>query len=280
MKIYYESSSGKIIDLKGKTYRLQTGSFFDYEWNYESTTYTNRNGGSIDKFTRGITKEDIKIAVTARSKELYYEALNELFETIEADVRKLKPGKLYVGDYYLSCYMYKTKKENWEHGAQFLDNTLYVVAEYPFWCREKKFSFFPQNTGRDDSEFLDYPFDYPYDYACDLTVSYMDNDNYADSDFLMVIYGPCVSPGVTIGGHLYNVDTILYDGELLTIDSRKNTAIRTRYNGITVNEFNARNKDYNLFKKIPNENNVVNWNTSFGFDVTLFQERSEPKWTF
>ena len=38
--------------------------------------------------------------------------------------------------------------------------------------------------------------------------------------------------------------------------------------------------DINLFKKIPNENNVVSWNTSFGFDVTLFQERSEPKWTF
>jgi alginate O-acetyltransferase complex protein AlgI len=34
-----------------------------------------------------------------------------------------------------------------------------------------------------------------------------------------------------------------------------------------------------VFEKIPSGNNIVVWDGNWGFDITLFEERSEPKWT-
>ena len=42
------------------------------------------------------------------------------------------------------------------------------------------------------------------------------------------------------------------------------------------NLFNFRNKTDSIFAKIPGGNLTIAWDASFGVDITVFQEKSEP----
>ena len=43
--------------------------------------------------------------------------------------------------------------------------------------------------------------------------------------------------------------------------------------------YNARNKLQSVFEKIPSGASVLSWEGDFGVDLTIFDERSEPKWS-
>ena len=97
---------------------------------------------------------------------------------------------------------------------------------------------------------------------------------------MITVYGPCTNPRITIGGNIYEVKTKLDTGEYLLIDSRAGTIYRVRVNGIKVNEFDSRNtEEGSVFKKIQPGYNLISWDGTFGFDLLLYVERSEPEWT-
>ena len=50
-------------------------------------------------------------------------------------------------------------------------------------------------------------------------------------------------------------------------------------NGTMQNIFEKRAKDKSIFEPIPSGSLAVNWNGEFGFDFTVFKERSVPKWS-
>ena len=108
---------------------------------------------------------------------------------------------------------------------------------------------------------------------------FIDNDHYAACDFRLIIYGPCDNPEIRINGHLYKVTVHLAAGDYLEIDSRDNTVYQVKLDGRRINLFNQRDKESGIFEKIPTGRCSVYWATEgFGFDLTLFQERSEPVW--
>ena len=82
---------------------------------------------------------------------------------------------------------------------------------------------------------------------------------------------------MSIAGHPYRVETTVYEGERLVIDSKKGTVKKIGRLGEVVDCYNARQKDYSVFQKIPPGLNVFQWSGGFGVDITLFDERSEPK---
>ena len=88
-----------------------------------------------------------------------------------------------------------------------------------------------------------------------------------------------MNPKIHIAGHTYEVNCEIGADEYLTIDSLDKTIVLKKNDGTTVNCFNLRNRDSYIFQTIPQGKNVVLWDNSFGFDVILFEERSEPKWT-
>ena len=102
---------------------------------------------------------------------------------------------------------------------------------------------------------------------------------FADANFKLVIYGAVTNPAITIGGHVYQVNCTVAAGEYLTIDSLTKKIFLTGSGGAVTNKFNDRNRDSYIFEKIPAGANAVAWSGSFGFDVTIYEERSEPKWT-
>lgn len=122
--------------------------------------------------------------------------------------------------------------------------------------------------------------DYRYDYYHNHQRAQLNNDHFAETDFRMLIYGPCTEPKIWIGDHLYHMAATLYDSEYIVIDSRKRTIVKYARNGVQENLFNKRDKENYIFKKIPNGKSAVKWNATFPFDVILFQERSEPPWSY
>lgn len=282
MKIYYQNNSGQILDFMKWPYKIRDSELLGYEWSYTGTENTGiKSGGTISAIRKKIAKTSMTIAVSARSKEEYSQALERFLSTAEADILSGMPGKLYVNDYYYLCYIYSSDKKEWGYMAPFLENKVKIVSPYPFWCRELTKSFLKGNavSVQAEDEYLYYPFGYAYRYSFPHNTGFLENDHYAPCDFRCVIYGPCEDPAIRINGHLYEVTAVLYAGDYLQIDSRDNTVVRHRSDGRQMNLFNMRNKDSSLFEKIPTGRCAVTWNTgSFGFDLTLFQERSEPRW--
>lgn len=271
-EIYYLSDNGRKLYLDRYPFWMQTGDFLDYEW-----IYTVRNNRIIG-FEKEVAEKDFKITVFGDNEEKYGNNWNLLHEIFETDIHGLTPGRLYFGEYYLSCYVFMSEKSEWEYDCNLCDNYFRLVTDYPFWIKEATKQFLPQSSA-DTTDGLDFPFDFAFDFASDqVGLAKWSVDHYAPSDFQMIIYGPCTEPRILINGHPYQIHTELEASDYLIIDSRKNTVTKYLANGTTVNLYNSRNFKYSVFEKIPAGDLTINWSGDFGFDITLYLERSEPKW--
>lgn len=74
------------------------------------------------------------------------------------------------------------------------------------------------------------------------------------------------------------LDGTISAGESLLIDSLTKTITLTKADGTKENWFDKRNRDSYIFQEIPPGQNTVVWNDYFGFDLTIIEKRSEPKW--
>ncbi len=269
MNIKYVNSMHQEVKLNAEPYKMLVSDILDHEWEPEEF------GERILGFKKSICKKTVNVDVIKNSKESSRALSNKLVDFFEGDVRRASPGKLYIGEYYLPCYIYSAAKTRWETDVV-MSCELGIVTDYPFWCRERLFSF-RADVGVQEG-FLDYPYDYSYDYASPSNMRFLHNDHYYESDFKCIVYGPCENPRFMINEHIYEVRTLLYDNEYLAFDSRDKSLVKTDYQGNESVIFNSRNKEYDLFRKIPPGRNNVTWNLGFDFDIILFQERSEPKW--
>ena len=119
---------------------------------------------------------------------------------------------------------------------------------------------------------------YVTDYTTNLLGKSLNNTDFIETNFRMVIYGACENPEVIIAGHKYQVNVSIAENEYLTIDSVEKTIVLTHTDGTRENCFNSRNRDSYIFEKIPSGVSGVS-SGHFKFDVTLLEERSEPRWT-
>lgn len=206
------------------------------------------------------------------------EDLDSVIQAFEFDVANISPGKLVLGDWYINCLI--TSSSTNEYGENYIKKNVGIYCPYPRWIREKKYSYYKEAEESENEDFLDFPFDFLIDLHSDSNYSSgsIRNELLTPAHFKMVIYGPCVNPLISIAGHVYQVNTVVSADEYLVINSRDEKVYRVTRNGLKINEFNNRNKQSPVFEKIPAGTSSVVWNRSFGFDIVLFQERSEPEW--
>lgn len=254
------------------------------------------------------------ITVFGKTEEEYAHNINTLHQAFERDVLKNTPGRLYFGEYYLSCFVYTSEKTEWEYGCNSMDNTLGIIEANSFWRRETTHRYLPQQKPVEgdvqnpdisgeklEGELLghgavvkDFPFDflkpsnlkitYPlFGFPFDLVGTHgrrtLNNEAFTDTDFVMIIYGFVDNPNIQIAGHPYTVYATIYEGERLIIDSAAGTVKKIGRLGEETNLYNARRKDYSVFRKIPPGVQTVSWPGTYGVDIILYDERSEPKWS-
>lgn len=249
---------------------LNNTDLHSYGWDYIS-----RND-KISFFTRTIVEKSLPVRVKCNTRDEGYQLMNDLMEKADKDILSREPGRLIAGDYYLNCYLCRNNKDRYDLQNGIFYAELTVVTDQPSWVKETTQKFNPQSGGSGQN--LDYPFDFPYDFASPSASTEIQN-GFSDSDFRMVIYGEVTNPAITIGNHAYQVTGHVDDGEYLVIDSRDKTVMLVEGDGTLVNWFSKRNRDNYIFQKIPSGTSNVLWSGEFDFDITLFEERSEPKWT-
>lgn len=271
MEVYYQNSIGEKIQLDRSPYHLLSDTtLFDYEWQYE--TKRNNRVKNIKKSTRTAS---LNILVKGTTKAECNQNITKLYEIFDYDCVMGEPGKLYCGKYYLQCYFYKNQKsEDCANGKQI---TLTIVTDLVNWVKETITSYRNRQVAGTDVNGIDYKYDYPHDFKS--VFQTVNNTSFYPSDFVMTIYGPCQEPMITIGDNIYLVHTDLEKGDYLLIDSRNRKVTKVKNDGTRVNEFAKRSRDYYVFEKIKQGINPVSWEGNYDFDISILDERGEPKWT-
>lgn len=272
MEIYYQNCKGQKVYLDREPFRmLSDTNLFNYEWLYE--TKRNNRVKSIKKSTRTAT---VNVFVEGRNRAEYEQNAKHFYEVVDYDCVMGESGRLHCGDYFLQCYFFRSEKaQDYVNGKEI---AFTIVTDNVDWIREKQYLIKPYMEGVSETTGGDYEFDYPMDYARELPTKRIVNDGIAPVNFEMIIYGPCESPAVTIGENLYKVNISLVAGEYLKINSIIKKAYKVKTNGEQISVFHYRERGHELFEKIVPGINDVSWDGTFGFDITILEERSEPKW--
>ena len=273
VNLQYVASSGNVYNLKAEGIRSRDANYHEWDWVANGTQL--QFGQRISNFKRDPIAYDTTLLFYGSQQ--YRKAMIEaLHEDFELDVRNMSPGRVIWGDYYIDCYVSASSTEP-DENLLWTDNKITFFCPYPFWIREEKKTFMPQEeiVGQ---EYLDYPYDYAYDYYYQPGFQEWIRDFPFATEFRMIIYGACADPQVTINGHMYKVYDTLAATDYIVIDSRNHTVMKYLGNGQKVNIFDNRNKAQSVFKQIPPGRLVANWSGAFGFDLILFEERSEPRW--
>ncbi len=272
MEIYYVNSKNEIVYLDRYPFKmLSETSLFDYEWQYE--TKRNNNVKNIKKSTRTATLE---VVVSGRTSEEYYQNIARLYEVLDYDCAMGEPGKLYCGRYYLQCYFYKGEKAKKYVNVKQTTVSFTVVTDLVNWVKETVTSYRNRQVSGTDVNGIDYPYDFKHDYMS--AIQTVINTSFYPSDFRLTIYGPCAEPMITIGENVYMVHVDLNKGDYLVIDSRNKKVTRVLNDGTRINDFARRNRDHYVFEKIPQGIHPVSWESNFDFDISILDERGEPKW--
>lgn len=272
VNLRYVASSGRAYNLKDRTLRARSKTnFHKWEWGINSVSL--QYGNRVSAFTRQATVYEAELSLFGTS-ESRLKRLEELHNDFELDVRNMTPGRLYWNDYYINCYATKSSTEP-DDSNVVVNNTVSFYCPHPFWIKEDKIVLSASEVS--GGGFLDFEYDFPYDF----TAPVMGERNVASgfpfaSEFRMVIYGAAVNPRITINDYPYVLYTTIAQGSYAVIDSKTKTVMLYGAGGVKTNIFDFRNKSDSIFEKIPPGNLNIAWDASFGVDLTIFRERSEP----
>lgn len=266
------------INHKGERLDFGTGSLFakenklrDYAWEIA------QKNNKITSFSKGVASKAIPLIMKVQSDSDGILLRNKVFEIFEKDVIAKEYGRFVIGDYYLKCYVTGLAKSEYLVTKQYIAFEVTLQTDRPEWIKETVLAV--RNTETINSAFLDFNYDFNYDYLTDFSVREINNSSLQPCNFKIVVYGGAIKPAIFIGNHKYSVNVEILNDEYLTINSMDKTIILTKANGETVNCFNLRNKENYIFEKIPIGINAASSENGCIFDVVLFEERSEPKWT-
>lgn len=81
-----------------------------------------------------------------------------------------------------------------------------------------------------------------------------------------------------IGGNIYGLETTLKDGEYATVNSITKKIRQYSVTGEETNIFDKRDRENNIFQKMPEGTLPVLRSKDMQVDITLYDERGEPEW--
>lgn len=271
-QIKYIASSGNEYDLTTNGILHRTATYYDWAWKAEGTKL--QYGVRLSNFSREPAQYDAELLFYGTAAELR-QKIQSLHNDFENDLRRMTPGRIVWGNYYLDCYIIHSEVEPISVFWGWISNTIQIYAPHPFWVQETKVALNASTAGSGD--YLDYTHDYPYDYTAPVVGQKSVPSTFPfTSEFKMIIYGAAVNPRITINGYSYVLYTTIPAGSYVVIDSKQKTVMMYGAGGTKTNIFNFRNKSDSIFEKIPSGNLTIVWDSSFGVDMTIYRERSEP----
>ena len=275
MILKYIASSGNEYDLNADELRTREANYHKWSWDFNGTDL--QYGKRVADVTRTAMEYDTTLTF-AGSLVQRKEAVENLHQDFELDVRNMTPGRIIWGEWYIDCYISDSSTTP-DELIRWTDNEIKIYCPHPFWIREATRQFYPKSVPAEQI-FLDYEFDYQYDYHFgNPGTAIWQRDFPFVSEFKLTIYGPVSQPRILINSHAYQINDTLGETEYAVIDSRDNIIMKYAMGGQVTNIFDLRDKQESVFDPIPAGPLRFAWSGAFGFDLTLYEERSEPRWT-
>ena len=272
-KFYYQNNNGKrVVFGEGGLY-ANYNDLRDYEWSYSD------DNNIIGGFYKEPVKKSLPIVIVKNSLAERISLRNEIFEIFEADVLAGKKGRIYVGRWYLNCWITSISNSSYLLHRDFTKADLTVVTDEPFWIKEEMSSYSIVNTS--DTGGIDFPFGFLFDLqSSNVGQNTVINSHIFPAAFKLTAYGPCSNPVmVKIGGHTYQVNVSLNLGENLVIDSMNKTITKVLQDRAETSAMRYRYKKESVFEEIQPGQNELIWSGDFGFDILMYHKRSEPDWS-
>lgn len=272
--IRYINSEGKEYKFYDARVRATSGNFHKHAWTPE--TSKRKIGEIVQGFEKDAAEYEITFTVRGalEDRKTFLDEMQDAFET---DVLLERPGRIYFGDYYIDGFVTSSETKTSDIAVYYSQNKVKLYCPRPIWTKENPYTFHSYGVSSSDNK--RYPGRYPFRYANGMNNTHVQNPHFTDANFTLVIYGPVVNPQVIIEDKSYLVNIVLEQGERLEIDSRTRTVIKIAKNGERVNAFHNREKGKTFFKKIPPGRQKVVWSGKFDWDLVIYEERSEPRWS-
>lgn len=271
-KFFYENNNGKrVVFGEGGLY-ANYNDIRDYEWSYSD------DNNIIGGFYKEPVKKSLPVVIVKNSLDERIAVRNNLFEVFESDILAGKKGRIYIGNWYLKCWITAIENSSYLMHRDFTKADLTVITDEPFWIKEEIFSYSAVNVSASGG--IDFPFDLPIDLqSSNVGQNTISNSQIFPAAFKITVYGPSSNPVmIKIGGHTYQVNVGLNSGENLVIDSMNKTITKVLQDRAETSVMRYRYKKESVFEEIQHGQNELIWSGDFGFDVLLYHKRSEPDW--
>ena len=210
---------------------------------------------------------------------------DELRRLADRDVAMATPGTLAIDGWSQRAYI--TAADPSSISRAHMAAKLTVVLLDGVWRKGHTIAFEQLTATSGDGEFLDLPYDLPYDLGVPSTRRYVDVGEWGAAPLRFVVYGPCVNPAVRIDGNWYRVDVTVPDGGYLVVDplATPRSVTLVAADGSTTDVFakarrgNGSGSGEYIFQPASPGVHEVEWDRSFGFDLTWYEEEGEPPWS-
>ena len=210
---------------------------------------------------------------------------DELRRLADRDVAMATPGTLAIDGWSQRAYI--TAADPSSISRAHMAAKLTVVLLAGVWRKGHTVAFEQLTATSGDGEFLDLPYDLPYDLGVPSTRRYVDVGEWGAAPLRFVVYGPCVNPAVRIDGNWYRVDVTVPDGGYLVVDplATPRSVTLVAADGSTTDAFakarrgNGSGSGEYIFQPASPGVHEVEWDRSFGFDLTWYEEEGEPPWS-
>ena len=275
--IWYENSKGDVLRMDEPPIVVQTSGLMDYQWTLTAYDRALRDGGRVIHARRPIQDKTLVLDVFADTQEAHNAALNRLHNVVDYDVCALTPGKLWVNDRYIRCFVsasVKTLDRDW---TTYTVVGLTLKAVSPAWTAEEKVTLLPVSDGQTDNGAKNYPNRYPYRYSEGGNIARWVNTTGSSAPMVIKIFGACSSPSVYIGDNEYSVSGDIAAGTYAVIDQRDKSIYTVATNGTKTNIFGRRKKSVDNFLYAPPGNLEIACSGLFAVEITFMTQRSEPE---
>lgn len=138
MLIKYENHNGTefVLNGDGLTF-VDDMPLHSYEWSYTLTNRVTGMGGIASNFARWPRTFNIEVRLRGYSKQQFIDQVNALHSVIDVDCVDEQPGRLYVDDQYMVCYLgVAGGTPTHPKTGNFAMLELTVLAVEPYWCTE------------------------------------------------------------------------------------------------------------------------------------------------
>lgn len=223
--------------------------------------------------------------ITRQAREIDFEystgdlaELDRMTRIFEADIAAGKPGTFFYGDWRQRGFVVSSSPSSIFHKEY--TATAKAVLLDGVWRKPEILGMYPNSGDTDGTK--KYSYEYAYEYASTFGVRYVTVDDANPICFSLTIWGYAVYPSIKIADNTYYYKLIIPNNSYLLVDSRPDPTVTLvdqlgkRSDAFAQAERGEGEGSSNYaFQRIPTGTHAVIWDDTFGFDITLWHERSE-----